>query len=224
MTSQVTPANSLPQERKGHSIQTPIDGLIVRVARRFGGSKAKEAERFIKFAIVGVLGFIVDFGTVNVLQSTIFPPVDVTSVELPVSSSIPQALAFVANTNGAELPINVAIATTIAFVAAVVNNFIWNRLWTYPDSRSRSIRRQLVQFTLVSISGWLVRTLWITFAYHPIGNLLYPALGDLSFFASMSPESAAARIGTNVALLIGVFVVMIWNFFANRYWTYSDVE
>ncbi len=203
MTSQVSQANSLSKQRKSHAIQTPIDGLIRRIARKFGGSKAKELERFIKFAIVGAIGFVVDFGSVNILQSTLLPPVDAT---------------------GNDLAINVAIATTIAFIAAVVSNFIWNRLWTYPDSRSRSIRRQLVQFTLVSVSGWLVRTLWITLAYHPIGNLLYPVLGDVSLFANMSPESAAARIGTNVALLIGVFVVMIWNFFANRYWTYSDVE
>jgi putative flippase GtrA len=33
-----------------------------------------------------------------------------------------------------------------------------------------------------------------------------------------------ARIGTIVAQLIAMVIVMLWNFFANRHWTYNDVE
>ncbi|MCA9887845.1 MAG: GtrA family protein [Anaerolineae bacterium] len=203
MTSQAGMTDTQPKKRTSHSIETPIDSLIRGVARRVGGSRAREVERFIKFAIVGTIGFIVDFGTLNILQATILPPV---------------------NASGEDLGINVAIATTISFFAAVTSNFIWNRLWTYPDSRSSSIRKQLSRFTVVSISGWLVRSTWITLAYLPIGTLLYPMLGSISLFDGMSPEEATAKIGTNVALFIGVFVVMIWNFFANRYWTYGDVS
>ena len=31
-------------------------------------------------------------------------------------------------------------------------------------------------------------------------------------------------VGHNIALAIAVLVVMMWNFFANRYWTYNDVS
>jgi putative flippase GtrA len=31
-------------------------------------------------------------------------------------------------------------------------------------------------------------------------------------------------MGTLIAQFIGVIVVMFWNFFANRYWTYNDVS
>ena len=164
------------EERKT-GFSNPLNRPILAVATRFGGSKAKELERFLKFAIVGLIGFVVDFGTVFVLQSTVLPP---------------------ANDAGDKLTFNVALATSIAFAAAVTSNFTWNRVWTYPDSRSRSIRRQLSQFTVVSIIGWLARTVWISLAYIPAGVL--------------------------AANLIGVIVVMIWNFFANRYWTYNDVE
>ena len=34
----------------------------------------------------------------------------------------------------------------------------------------------------------------------------------------------AVRLGENAALAVSVVVVMFWNFFANRYWTYNDVE
>ncbi|MCA9894227.1 MAG: GtrA family protein [Anaerolineae bacterium] len=203
MTSQAGMTDTQPKKRTSHSIETPIDSLIRGVARRVGGSRAREVERFIKFAIVGTIGFIVDFGTMYMLQATILPPV---------------------SPAGEHLSLNVGIAQTISFIAAVTSNFIWNRLWTYPDSRSSSIRRQLGKFTLVSISGWLVRSTWMTLAYLPIGTLLYPVLSNFALYAGLPTEEATAKMGSHVALFIGVFVVMIWNFFANRYWTYGDVS
>lgn len=187
---------------KNHMFRTPLDPIYKKISVRVGKSKAREVERFLKFATVGAFGFVVDFGTVILLQASIFPPVDVMSQ---------------------PLPLNVAIATTIAFVAAVISNFIWNRIWTYPDSRSRSLRRQLTLFSIVSVTGWLGRTVWITLAHQPVGHALYDTWGTV-FFAGLDPADGAARLGTMVTQFIGVFVVMIWNFFINRYWTYNDVE
>ena len=177
----------------------PIDALILAIAGRFG-EKSKEVERFLKFAVVGVIGFIVDMGTLIILQATILPAVS---------------------------DLNVIIATSIAFMAAIISNFLWNRFWTYPDSRSRSVRTQMLQFTFISLVGWLSRTLWIRLSYAPIGALLYPLL--LPLLTSVMPAftaavDAEARLGSMVAQLIGVVVVMFWNFFANRYWTYGDVD
>jgi putative flippase GtrA len=186
-----------------HRLSTPLDRYILSVARRVGGAKAREVERFMKFIVVGSIGFVVDFGTVILLQATILPPV---------------------TPDGNALPGNVVLATSIAFVLAILSNYTWNRLWTYPDSRSSSIRRQLFQFALVSTIGWLARTAWINLTYQPLGAILYPIFGGLAIFQGISSEDAAARLGTMLAQLIGVFVVMIWNFFVNRYWTFSDVE
>lgn len=179
--------------------QNPIDRLIVAIAGRFG-DKSKEVERFLKFAIVGAIGFVVDLGTLVILQATILPPTDV---------------------------VRVAIASTIAFLAAIVSNFIWNRFWTYPDSRSRSLRTQFIQFAFISLVGWLSRTVWISLAYSPLGALLMGILLPVfNAFGSNFPETpnAEARLGTIAAQIIGVVVVMFWNFFANRYWTYRDVD
>jgi putative flippase GtrA len=175
--------------------KNPIDRLILAVAGRFG-DKSKEVERFLKFAVVGAIGFVVDLGTLVILQATILPPVDTTSV---------------------------AIATTIAFLAAIISNFIWNRFWTYPDSRSRSVRTQFIQFTVISVIGWLSRTVWISLAYTPLGGLLFPVVTSIFPNFATAPN-AEARLGTVTAQIIGVIVVMFWNFFANRYWTYRDVD
>ena len=185
--------------------RNPLDIVILAIASRFG-DKAKEVERFLKFLIVGVIGFIVDFGTVTVLQATVLPPT---------------------SKSGDRIVANVIIATTIAFLAALLSNFTWNRIWTYPDSRSRSARRQLFMFGFISLVGWLGRTVWITTAYHWLGITLMPIV--LPFVRVFRPgyiPSIAAddKLGTMVAMVVGVIVVTFWNFFANRRWTYNDVE
>ncbi|MGB1287397.1 MAG: GtrA family protein [Aggregatilineales bacterium] len=193
----------LKDKPKNRAITTPIDGIIKIIAQRIGGEKAKEIERFIKFAMVGILGFCLDFGILIFLQSALLPPV---------------------NETGDPLHINVAIATSAGFIAAVTSNFIWNRYWTYPDSRSQSIKKQLIQFAIVSVIGWSARTLWILLAHQPVGNLFYPLLKDVPLWQGLAEADAAARIGTNLTQFVGVFVIMIWNFLANRFWTYSDVD
>jgi putative flippase GtrA len=191
--------------QNGWAISTPLDRPIRGIARRVGGTKAKEVERFLKFAIVGIIGAIVDFGTLNLLLHTILPAVD--NQGNPLGITLPGGFLFE----------NVGIATTIAFVAAVASNFIWNRIWTYPDARGRSLRRQLGLFAFISLVGWLARLVWIKTSYSLFADLL------MSNNASMLHDQAAI-VGTNIAQLIAVGVVMIWNFVANRLWTYNDVQ
>ncbi len=188
--------------RRHHKVTTPIDSIILALSLRIGGSRAKEVERFIKFAFVGILGFVIDAGTVLVLQNTVLPPVN--ELSEPLAS-------------------NVALTQSIAFVLAVCSNFVWNRLWTYPDSRSQSAQRQLTQFAIVSVIGWAIRTLWIGLSYEPLGNLSTAVLSTVN--ADYAPALLDQhKVGTMIALFFGVIVVMFWNFLANRYWTYNDVE
>ena len=200
--SQFAAPDVTTKSKSDKSVNTPIDGLIKAVARRIGGKKAKEVERFIKFAFIGLLGFLIDFGILFILQSSVFPPV---------------------NDLQERLPLNVAIATTISFILAVSSNYTWNRLWTYPDSRSYSIRRQLAQFATVSVIGWIARTIWITASYTVFGLLSTAAIRAI--FIEYHPRLLDEhKLGTMIAQFIGVIVVMIWNFLANRYWTFNDVE
>jgi putative flippase GtrA len=41
---------------------------------------------------------------------------------------------------------SLVLAGTISFICAVMNNFTWNRIWTYPESRSRPLIGQLGMF------------------------------------------------------------------------------
>ncbi len=107
-------------------------------------------------------------------------------------------------------------AQMVSFTLAVISNFIWNRLWTYPDSRSKPLGRQLFQFFVVNAIGLLIRT--------PIfSGLENPLIGLFSNLPQIHPFTPRF-LGHNFALATAVVVVLLWNFFVNRFWTYNDVE
>jgi putative flippase GtrA len=108
-------------------------------------------------------------------------------------------------------------------VSAITSNFIWNRYWTYPDSRSRPVFRQLAQFFIVNIAGWLFRLGIVVMFYQPFGSAVAGILNSIRNSTIASPV-IQDQLGTNLAQALAVFVVMFWNFFANRYWTYNDVD
>ncbi len=173
--------------------------IILKIAARSGDGKAKEVERFLKFATVGIIGAIIDFGVLNLLQTTVLVP------------------------NEPNVSLKVAIATGAAFVSAVSSNFVWNRYWTYPDSRTRPIQQQWFQFFLVSLAGLLFRLVWVRTLYTPLGNFGLDVLKAANGVESMD-ATEIKRLGTNFAQFFSVWIVMVWNFFVNRYWTYNDVD
>jgi putative flippase GtrA len=145
----------------------------------------RERTRFLRFAVVGIIGAVVDFGTFNLLNGLFVVPA--------------------------------VWASVISFSAAIISNFTWNRFWTYPDSRSKRLSVQLVEFMVISLVGLAIRT--------PLFAFLDKVL--LMILSSSGIEViglSAEFIGHNLALAISVVVVMFWNFFVNRYWTYNDVE
>ena len=106
------------------------------------------------------------------------------------------------------------LAQVFSFTAAIVSNFTLNRYWTYPESRSKSIRRQLTQFTLVNLVGLGIRSLVFALVHEP-----YRRLAVAQTFVRWDPK----LISDFGALATSVTVVLLWNFIVNRYWTYNDV-
>lgn len=163
-----------------------------RVAVRMG-VKPVEMKRFVKFVVVGGIGFIVDFGLFNILR-----------------------LIFLALVPPSWNTVAVTTASTIAFLAAIISNFMWNRYWTYPDARGKSFRRQFAQFVVVNFAGIAIRG--------PIVYFTHKWFGDLVIAATDMSKVAGEAVGDNLSSVLAVGIVMFWNFFANRYWTYNDVE
>jgi putative flippase GtrA len=151
----------------------------------------KEFERFIKFAIVGIIGSVVDFSVLNVMKR-IFE-----SIGLGVGWNVPlephQSQLIVAN--------------IISFSAAVLSNFTWNRLWTFPESRERPLGSQLGQFAVVNILGLGINTVLLV-------------VMDQYVFQHL----VSVRLSYNLAKAFAIGVVLFWNFGVNRIWTYRGIK
>lgn len=113
------------------------------------------------------------------------------------------------------LGINSIVASVISFSLAVVNNFLLNRAWTFPESQNGHVLKQLIQFAIVSVIGLAIRTplfAWLEKQLIPLAAKIVPNLFTPTF------------IGHNISLAIAILVVMLWNFMANRYWTFNIVS
>jgi putative flippase GtrA len=150
----------------------------------------KEVTRFLKFAVVGVVGAGVDGGVLAVLKAFVHPP--------------PPYGTWWSS-----------IAVGVSLSAAIVSNFTWNRYWTYPDSRSKPIVKQFVQFYVINILAYIIRG--------PIMLLETAFAGWLGQGFTLGQETAET-LGTYLAWALGVGIAMFWNFFINRVVTYSDVD
>jgi putative flippase GtrA len=146
-------------------------------------NNAKERQRFLRFAVVGAIGAVVDFAVLNLLL---------------------------------VLQVPYVAAGGISFVLAVINNFLWNRYWTYPDSRSKSVGSQLLQFGIINVIGLGIRVLLLSLLEEKLIALASRWFPD--FF--LTPQF----IGHNSGVAIAILIVMLWNYLANRYWTYNDVS
>ena len=168
--------------------------VVATVAQRFG-INPKEAERFTKFLLVGTLGFIIDFGTLTFLVEVVNLPAIVAS-----------------QTSFGEIA-GLVLANTIAFSLAVLNNFLWNRYWTFPESRAKRKRIQLPQFATVSVLGLLINNAILALTTPIFDQILL----DLPFI----PDSIDGYVP---AKILATIVVLFWNFFVNRFWTFGNVS
>ena len=107
-------------------------------------------------------------------------------------------------------------AGTLSLICAILSNFMLNRYWTYPDSRSRHFLHQLSMFFLVNLIGIAFRIPILHFIEPPMAT----AFKNLAHLSSTSAEIFAK----NATIAFAIGIVMIWNFFINRYWTYNDIE
>ncbi len=156
----------------------------------------KEFKRFGKFLVVGVTGFVVDFGIFNLLLRALnFHPV------------LAQAISFTsAATNNftwnrywtypdsRSKPIlrQFGMFFTLSFIGLVIRSIIFALLQAPAQAVVDSIQ------------------------YGPFAGLLNFAVNTLHL--------TLEQISANLALAVAVFIMLFWNFFSNRFITYGDVK
>lgn len=134
------------------------------------------SRRFLKFGTVGVSGTVINLGVLYVAQEYIF-------------SSLQHL----------ELRLNLSLALAIFF--ATLNNFFWNRLWTWTDRKHHYEKPWLAQFGQYTLACWLSIALQAVFT-----NVLAPHFYYL------------------IANVIAIGLTSVLNFVVNDIWTFGRLK
>ena len=95
------------------------------------------------------------------------------------------------------LHIHLLVSTALSFLLAVINNFTLNKYWTFKN-KSSNIRKQFIKFVIVSCIGLVLTEIsMVIFVY-------------------------GLKIWYVFSKLITSGIVLLWNFLANKYWTFKD--
>lgn len=132
--------------------------------------------RFLKFGTVGASGTVVNLGVLYLGQEFIFKAVQQQQIKLNLSLGL-------------------------AIFLATVNNFFWNRLWTWIDRKQHHHKPWLVQFWQYTLACGVSITLQIVFT-----NLLAP------------------HFYYQIANLIAIGVTSVLNFVLNDIWTFGRLK
>ncbi len=101
------------------------------------------------------------------------------------------------------LAANIYASRIISFTLAATSNYFLNRIWTF-RSKEKRVARQFTQFFFISVIGLLMNLV--------IMKLLESVVAPI--------ESEFLR--KNTPVLIAIVIVLFWNFFANKYWTFKE--
>ncbi|MDO8262988.1 MAG: GtrA family protein [Gallionella sp.] len=131
-------------------------------------------KRFIRFGTVGASGIVVNLGVLYLCQELLF-----------VAISSP------------DMRLNVSLATAIFF--ATVNNFYWNRRWTWSDRTHRPDKHLILHFGQYALACWvgivmqvILTKLFVVFMHYLIANAL------------------------------AIVLASVFNFLVNNFWTFRS--
>jgi len=98
-------------------------------------------------------------------------------------------------------------AKAIAFLLAVINSYLWNTIWTFKKEYKQSVGKDVgqkkiifIKFFFVSLIGWVIN--YFAFKY----------------------TRFSLNQGQIIALVAASGAAILWNFFANKLWTYRKAH
>lgn len=102
------------------------------------------------------------------------------------------------------------LAQMISFSVAVTNSFFWNRRWTFQAHNGENHAQQYVMFFTVNIIGLalnlgIMKTVFFAFTHSWHGQ---------------PPQ----KIDWMIAKMSATVIVVLWNFGANKHWTFKTAH
>ena len=154
--------------------------------------------QLIKFAIVGGTSFVIDYCIRMTLMFAVPYNGGLLSEKAGgwLRTALPLLFGHAENDQKAFVPIAAAIAASVA----IVNSFIWNRLWTFEIRGTAERTRQLQKFVAVSLIG-----LGINVTCTTIFNHVLPFDTVWNF---------------RIATVLAAATAAIWNFTGSRYFAF----
>lgn len=157
---------------------------------------------FAKFVIVGGSSTVIDLGLHFWLMH------GASWGGVPVVESVGRwALAMTGSAETSTIAVQQAAVGPLKVgpvLLAILNSFYWNSRWTFRVADDGEHGKRLVKFFVIALIGMLINVMIVSTVYR------YASGGD------------AAR--WSVASLVGMVIVVFWNFFAQRYWTFRKKQ
>ncbi len=122
---------------------------------------------------------------------------------------------LVATTFLGSTPTLHGVAASTSFILAVTNNYYWNSRWTFAADNRAGSKKQFAKFLLVSAGGWLLNLCFLTV----FSSLLYQLMISTSFIDGVAP---IPTWGLTIAKIAASVAVLLYNFIANRFWTFKQ--
>lgn len=153
----------------------------MRLAARFAALPVVGAllrHRFLKFGTVGASGTVVNLGVLYLAQEFLFSGV-----------------------KPADARLNASLA--LAIFCATVNNFAWNRKWTWADRRQRNAHKSLLlQFGQYALACWFAIALQVVFTKILAGTGLHYLVANLA----------------------AIILASVFNFVLNDLWAFGRMK
>ncbi|MBN2042494.1 MAG: glycosyltransferase [Candidatus Aenigmarchaeota archaeon] len=92
------------------------------------------------------------------------------------------------------------VSSVIAIETAIITNFFLNNSWTFSDRREEGLRKRFAKFNAVSLVGMAFNVI-LLYAFTEFFGIYYM-----------------------VSNVMAIFIVFVWNYFANMAWTWSFRE
>jgi len=129
--------------------------------------------QFSKFVAIGLLNTAIDFGVLNLLMW--------------LADIYKGKWLFLLN--------------AVSFTAALINSYLWNKLWTFKDKSTRDVPVEFSRFLLISIIGAIINSSIIYF----ITTYITPYYG------------LSEQIWANLAKVLATGFSLIWNFLGYKF-------
>jgi len=133
--------------------------------RGYAAARLAGSSTFIKFSIVGTIGYVVNqFFLYVFYDSPAFP-------FLPEKDTSARIIFFT------HPDVRLLIATVIAVELAILSNFLWHNLWTFSDRSNRlPMLLRLIAFNITSIGSPIISVTTV--------NILTPNFGINAYIAN----------------------------------------